>query len=300
MNIAHPQAGILLPPPRVARHVEFALRRGATRSGALDALGALADGPAHVDGIATVAGLGLSLVQLLGLRVEGLRSFPQLTGDGIDVPSTQQALWIWARGEDRGELVHRTRSLRKALAPAFEAVSIVDAFLYERGLDLTGYEDGTENPQAGDATAAAIVAEDGLAPAGSSFVAVQRWLHDLDRFQAMSRREQDFTIGRDRDSNEELEEAPESAHVKRTAQESFEPEAFVVRRSMPWANGGEAGLVFVAFGADLDRYERLLRHMVGLDDGITDAMFRFTRPVTGGYYWCPPVARGRLVIGEIA
>ena len=49
--------------------------------------------------------------------------------------------------------------------------------------------------------------------------------------------------------NEELEDAPESAHVKRTAQEDFEPEAFVVRRSMPWADATSEGLEFVAFGA---------------------------------------------------
>jgi putative iron-dependent peroxidase len=50
----------------------------------------------------------------------------------------------------------------------------------------------------------------------------------------MSTTEQDHAVGRRRSDNEELDDAPESAHVKRTAQESFEPEAFVVRRSMPW------------------------------------------------------------------
>ena len=50
----------------------------------------------------------------------------------------------------------------------------------------------------------------------------------------------------------------------------------------------------VAFGADLDRYERVLRRMAGLEDGITDALFTFSRPVTGGYYWCPPLKAGRL------
>lgn len=49
----------------------------------------------------------------------------------------------------------------------------------------------------------------------------------------MPRQQQDHTIGRERDSNEEIDDAPESAHVKRTTQESFEPEAFVLRRSMP-------------------------------------------------------------------
>jgi putative iron-dependent peroxidase len=124
---------------------------------------------------------------------------------------------------------------------------------------------------------------------------VQRWEHRFELFDAMSRNEQDNAIGRRRDDNEEIDDAPPSAHVKRTAQESFEPAAFVVRRSMPWAgDDGRAGLVFVAFGRSFDAYEAQLRRMAGLDDGIEDALFRFTRPETGAYYWCPPLRGGRL------
>jgi putative iron-dependent peroxidase len=95
------------------------------------------------------------------------------------------------------------------------------------------------------------------------------------------------------------EAAPPSAHVKRTAQESFEPAAFVLRRSMPWADGQRAGLVFVAFGASLEAFEAQLRRMAGLEDGITDALFGFTRPVTGAYYWCPGMCQGRLDLSDL-
>ena len=84
--------------------------------------------------------------------------------------------------------------------------------------------------------------------------------------------------------------------MKRTEQESFEPEAFVVRRSLPWTDGPENGLMFVAFGRTLDAFEMQLRRMVGLDDGIVDGLFRFTRPITGGYYWCPPVDGSQLLV----
>ena len=85
-----------------------------------------------------------------------------------------------------------------------------------------------------------------------------------------------------------------SAHVKRAEQESFEPEAFLLRRSMPWASADGEGLVFVAFGRNFDAYGTILNRMVGGEDGVPDALFRFTRPVTGSYFWCPPVAGGRL------
>jgi hypothetical protein len=51
----------------------------------------------------------------------------------------------------------------------------------------------------------------------------------------------------------------------------------------------EHGLYFVAYGESLDRFERVLRRMAGLDDGIVDRLLSFTRAVSGGYYWCPPV-----------
>ena len=175
------------------------------------------------------------------------------------------------------------------LAPALRIATIVDAFQYEASRDLTGYEDGTENPQGEDAVVAAVLQGASAGLDGSSFVAVQQWLHDLDRFERMPQAEQDATFGRRREDNEEMDDAPPSAHVKRTAQESFDPEAFVVRRSMPWADGARAGLVFVAFGRSLDAFEAQMRRMAGEEDGIVDALFRFTHPLTGAYFWCPPV-----------
>ena len=53
------------------------------------------------------------------------------------------------------------------------------------------------------------------------------------------------------------------------------------------------------FGRTLDAFEVQLRRMVGLEDGITDALFRFSRPVTGAYYWCPPVLDGRLDLSAL-
>lgn len=297
MATVHPQSGILMPVPPVARHLEFALRPEATRSAAVSALQGLADPALHVDGTASVVGVGPVLAKLLDLAVPGLRPFPALSAGGVDVPSTQKALWIWLRGEDRGVLLHRTRAIAAALSNAFSMETVVDAFVYDIGRDLTGYEDGTENPKAEAATDAAIVSDPALAPEGSSFVAVQIWQHDLARFFSLSKKDQDDIVGRERESNEEMADAPEFSHVKRTAQESFNPTAFVVRRSMPWTEGARAGLVFVSFGRTLDSYERQLVRMTGADDGIVDGMFRFSTPLSGAYYWCPPVIGGRVAFG---
>lgn len=282
------QTGILAPGPLHARYLTFSLV--SPESDPRPALSRLAE---LVDGEATVLGLGASLLSALGRSVPGLVAFPAFVGAGLEIPATPAALWLWLRGDDRGELLHRARALELALEPAFRQVECVEGFCYGGGRDITGYEDGTENPQGGEAVAAAIH------PDGGSFVAVQRWRHDLGRFDAMAQDARDDAIGRRQSDNEELEDAPASAHVKRTAQESFTPEAFVLRRSMPWVEGREAGLMFVAFGRSLDAYLAQLRRMTGQEDGITDALFGFTRPLTGAFYWCPPMIDGRLDLSKL-
>jgi putative iron-dependent peroxidase len=281
------QPGILAPVPTLARYLTFELRPEAGPGPALRRLAK------SVDPAQTVVGIGRASALALGHDVPGLRDFPGGTGKGLEVPATHGALWLWLRGDDRGELVHRTRALETALESAYRLAHTVDAFRHGDGRDLTGYEDGTENPTGTKALDAAFAAgKPGLL--GSSCVAVQQWVHDFVRFDALGRDEQDASVGRRRDDNEEIEDAPPSAHVKRTAQESFDPEAFVVRRSMPWAEGTRAGLVFVAFGRSFDAFEAQLNRMLGLEDGVIDSLFRFTRPLTGGYFWCPPVRGERL------
>jgi porphyrinogen peroxidase len=282
------QPGILAGVPLLGRYLTFSLLDGNRTRDALQAV------RVEIDGDRCVVGLSESLVENLDANIPGLRPFPASIGAGFEIPSTPGALWCWLRGADRGELLLHSRRIAARLGVAFELVRVVDAFKYDVGRDLTGYEDGTENPEGDDALAAAVMSGRGRGLDGSSFVAVQQWLHDLRRFDAMSAREQDNAVGRRKSDNEELADAPESAHVKRTAQESFLPEAFVLRRSMPWASEMQLGLVFVAFGRSFDAFEAQLKRMIGAEDGIADALFKFTRPMTGNYYWCPPMRDGGL------
>lgn len=282
------QSGILAPLPRLACYATFSLKPNTNPKPVLVSLLEIADGNK------IVTGFGYPLVCALDQHIEGLRIFPTFFGRGLALPSTQAALWCWFRGSDRGQLLHLSRKAIAAVAPAFDCENVIDAFQHDTGRDLTGYEDGTENPQGDKAIAAGVVQQKGEGMNGSSFVAVQQWVHDFSRFEALSSIEQDNSIGRRKSDNQELADAPPSAHVKRTAQESFEPAAFVLRRSMPWSNGNAGGLNFVAFGKSFDAFEAQLRRMVGAEDGITDALFKFTRPVAGSYFWCPPMSKGRL------
>ena len=126
-------------------------------------------------------------------------------------------------------------------------------------LGAAGYEDGTENPEGDLAGEAALVHGAGPGLDGSSYVAVQQWVHDFDAFDLLAETDRDHHFGRRLADNFELEDSPTWAHVKRTAQE----------------------------------------RMAGQDDGIVDAMFRISKPVSGSFLWCPPVARGRLDLRQL-
>jgi putative iron-dependent peroxidase len=306
------QPGILAPLPRVGRYLFLSIAQSEQLRSALVRLAALADGEA------VVVGLGPECLATLNdsaSKVTGLRPFPALRGpqngnaqdESIKVPATPCALLCWLRGTDTGQLVLLTHQIEQALLPALHLDRVVDGFVHhpamplesgtrqaKKGHDLTGYEDGTENPKGQKAAAAALVQGQGAGLDGASFMAVQQWLHDFNAFNAMKPAAQDRMVGRRRTTNEEMANAPKSAHVKRTEQESFAPPAFVLRRSMPWVAGNKAGLMFVAFGKTLDAFEVQMRRMVGEEDGVVDALFQMSKPVSGAYFWCPPVRNGRL------
>lgn len=291
---ATPQPGILEDVPAASRYLTFSLAPDARPDDVRSALAHLAVDQERVFGI------GLPVVALLGGIVPRLRVAPHVVGPGVQMPSTPGALWVWIRGTDRGDLLHRGRITEADLSGAFVLDDVVEGFRYRDSRDLTGYIDGTENPTGSEAVDAAVESGSGPGLDGSAYVAVQTWLHDLDAFASFAPQTRDHVFGRSIETNEELEDAPESAHVKRTAQEDFTPEAWVVRRSMPWSDGASEGLVFVAFAASFDPFEALCRRMVGLDDGIVDGLFKFTRPIDGAYYWCPPVVDGRLDLRALA
>lgn len=280
------QKSILSENDAMSRHLFFSFRPGTDINKILFELSSA------VNTDDTIIGFGESLTRYLNVEIPGLKTMPAQSQAGISIPSTPFALWCGLRGSDRGELFHRSSQIENLLAEAFLLEDVVDCFAYDKNRDLSGYEDGTENPTGDDAVNAAIV-QDNETINGSSFVAIQTWVHDFDTLNNMSIVQKDNTFGRHQDSNEEFD-APDNAHVKRAAQEDFEPEAFIVRRSMPWANGMDAGLLFIAFGKSFNAYEAILNRMTGAEDGIADALFQFTQPVTGAYFWCPPANGNKL------
>ena len=241
-----------------------------------------------------VVGLGASLARRLGVVPAGLRDFHAIGSGKHGFVATQADLWILMPGENAGAAFAGARTLVDQLSAVFSLREATSLFRYKDGRDLSEFRDGTENPRGEDAAGAALLVD--ARYGGGSFALVQRFVHRHQRLAAMKVDDQSLVIGRERESDEEIETAPPSAHVKRTAQEDFEPPAFMWRRSMPWGTPLRHGLQFIAFMADLDRAERMLRRMAGLEDGISDALLDYTHAETSAYYFCPPLRNGLLAI----
>lgn len=233
-------------------------------------------------------GLGASFLSKLEKNIDGFHEFPSKFSGTQYIPSTQADLMIRIEHDDCGFIAEISRNSLTCLSEYFKLERQLECFKYDEGLDLSGYVDGTENPEGHDAKSAAILNSDDQNLTGSSFITLQKWQHDLHTLKSKPQEDQDNIIGRRLSDNEELDDAPNSAHVKRTAQESFSPEAFMLRRSMPWSDINGEGLHFVSFANSLYPFETQLNRMIGGEDEIIDRIFEFSKPITGAHYWCPP------------
>ncbi|MFT6834819.1 MAG: putative iron-dependent peroxidase [Francisellaceae bacterium] len=281
------QGGILAGVPSQSRYLNFKLYEQKNLQECLWSLKKI------IDGSSAVLGLAGTIVGLYA-EIEGLKSAEEINANGVYVPASDFDLWVWLREEDRGKIFHLSHTIVNALSPAFTLSLVDDGFKYLDGNDLSGFKDGTENPTGDDAVEAAFIQDKIKGLYGSTFLATQKWKSNFAWLSGQSQQHKERLIGRSLIDDHEFENNHASAHVSRTAQESFDPEAFILRRSMPWVKGLDGGLMFVSFSKTLTAFEVQLNRMCGLDDGIVDGLFEFTKPVTNAYFWCPPFRTGAL------
>ena len=177
-----------------------------------------------------------------------------------------------------------------------DQVEVLDervCFRYLDGRDLTGFIDGTENPQfPDDRGETALLPEDSGVFADGSFVFAQRYVHNLESWKRLKVDTQEQVIGRTKLESIELDDdvKPENAHVARTVVEDEEGEELeILRHSLPYGDGkGEQGLFFIAYTKDLTRIDQMLLRMFGTSgDGIHDRLLHFVTAVDGAYYFAP-------------
>jgi len=246
----------------------------------------------------TVGGVNL----VVGLRPELWRSVaPQATppdaagfdeplrgAGGYAMPATQADLWLWFAGASYDVVFDSAMSALDVLRDAVRVERELDGWDYRHSRDLTGFEDGTENPTLQDAPEVAIA--DGEPGEGASIVLFQQWRHERS-WRALTQEQQEAAMGRTKADSIELDEGemPPDAHVARAKDVVDGQERKIFRRNLPYGNVLEHGTIFIGFSCEQSRLVRMLSRMAGAEDGVRDALTHYTTPLTGAYYVVPAV-----------
>jgi len=210
--------------------------------------------------------------------------------DGYTMPATQHDLWVWVAGHAYHNVFDVTREAMQTLAPVARLATEVAGWTYKESRDLTGFIDGTQNPSLAEAPEVVLIPE-GSPGAGGSVVLVQQWTHDIAEFEALPIEAQEKVIGRTKATSIELDEEVRGAqsHVSRTTIEENGVERHIFRRNTPFGTATEHGTMFIGFSCEQHRLARMLDRMAGAEDGIRDALTRYTTVVSGAYYFVPSV-----------
>lgn len=166
----------------------------------------------------------------------------------------------------------------------------------DRGIE--GFVDGTENPKGEDIINVGVIPE-GNVDAGGSYILIQKYLHNLKKWNAMSIHQQEDCVGRSKKDNIEFEKdkrLPDS-HLGRVNLKENGKTLEIVRRSLPFGTiTGEHGLLFCAYCNRLYNIETQLQSMFGDTDGKTDLLLNhLSQAVSGAYYFAPSVERLRTL-----
>jgi len=247
-----------------------------------EALGAVDDlvktvGFRDLDGrLSCIAGIGSALWDRLAPgapRPAELRPFAPIDGPAHRAPSTPGDLLFHIRAERADLCFELERLLLGRLRGAITVADEVHAFRYFDARDLLGFVDGT-------------------AFAGGSYVVVQKYVHDLDAWNALDTGTQEAIIGRTKADNIELDDdAARPSHKSlATIDDGAGGELDILRDNMPFGRpaAGEFGTYFIGYAGRLWVIEQMLQRMfLGEPPGRYDRILDFSTALTGTTFFVP-------------
>jgi porphyrinogen peroxidase len=295
-----PQSGIFALGTASHAYLEFDLSAGQNGPELVTAVASLREPRTTMGGVNLVAGYRPELwrevapddapTQLAGFDED-------LVGiDGFVMPATQHDAVLWLSGAAYDVIFDVARTAIALLRDLSSVAEETSSWPYQHDRDLTGFIDGTENPTLIDAPELAVIGE-GKPGEGGTILLLQKWEHDSAAWESLSDEEQEQVIGRRKSDSVELEDKPESSHVASTDQDTF---GKIFRRNMPYGTVTDHGTMFVGFSPEQKPLSAMLESMAGLTSGVRDELTRYTRPLTGAYYFIPSTDSLRLLAGDPA
>jgi len=228
-----------------------------------------------------------------GPRPAELHPFKELQGDRHRAVSTPGDLLFHIRSAETDLCFELAAQIMERLAGSVAVIDEVRGFKYFDNRDLLGFVDGTENPTGPAAAAAVVIGDEDHDFAGSSYVIVQKYLHDMAAWNQLSVEAQEAVIGRRKLSNVELSDSakPSNSHVAlNTIVDPDGTQRQILRDNMAFGTIGqrEFGTYFIGYSATPSVIERMLENMfIGNPPGNYDRVLDFSSAVTGNLFFVP-------------
>jgi putative iron-dependent peroxidase len=292
-----PQSGIFALGTAAHAYLEFDASAGVPAADVVRAIASLREPRTTMGGVNLVAGFRPEAwrevlpddapadVTAFGEDVVGV--------DGFVMPATQHDAVLWLSGSAYDVIFDVARAAIAELAEVAALADETSSWPYRHDLDLTGFIDGTENPTLLDAPALVLVPE-GRPGAGGTILLLQKWVHDASAWESLPVPSQEAVMGRTKADSVELTHKRPDSHVASTDQERF---GKIFRRNMPYGTVSDHGTMFVGISAAQRPLAAMLESMAGLAGGTRDALTRYTRPLSGAYYFVPSVEGLRRASG---
>jgi putative iron-dependent peroxidase len=245
-------------------------------------------------GLSCIMGIGSDAWdQLFGQpRPAELHPFREIRAAARHATSTPGDLLFHIRARHMDLCFELATQIMARIGNAVAPVDEVHGFKNFDDRDLVGFVDGTENPRGEAIADAALVGEEDSGFAGGSYVMVQKYLHDMNRWNALSAEAQENIIGRKKLSDIELDASvkPTCSHSSLTTIEDNGKEMKILRDNMPFGNAAQAefGTYFIGYCRTPRTLEQMLENMfVGRPPGNYDRLLDYSRAVTGNLFFAP-------------
>ena len=228
-------------------------------------------------------------------RPAELHPFRELAGDRHRAPATPGDLLFHIRAHRMDLCFELAKRLTVRLRGLARIVDEVHGFRSFDERDLLGFVDGTENPEGEAAPAAALIGDEDGEFAGGSYVVVQKYVHDIEAWEALPVEEQERAVGRTKLDDIEMpdDQKPADSHVAlNTVVGEDGEERQIVRVNMPFGRVGadEFGTYFIGYARTPAVIEEMLQNMfIGKPPGNTDRILDFSTAVTGNLFFVPAV-----------
>ena len=228
-------------------------------------------------------------------RPAGLHPFREIRSGPRRAVATPGDLLFHIRASRMDLCFELATQIMRRIGGTVTVVDEVHGFRYFDDRDVIGFVDGTENPVGRAAFEAAIIGPEDPAFAGGSYVIVQKYLHDLDAWNALPTEQQEKIIGRTKLADIELDDSvkPSYAHNALTTITEDGQEVKILRDNMPFGSvgDGEYGTYFIGYARSPAPTEQMLKNMfAGRPEGNYDRLLDVSRAVTGSLFFVPSLA----------